>query len=904
MADWYKSEIDHVVNSLSTSLKTGLSDEEAKRRLQQYGLNELIEKGTKSPWLILWDQIKEVMVVILLVAAAVSAFLGEFNDVIVIMAIVVLNAILGFTQEYRAEQAIAALKKLAVPTVKVRRNGRIDEISARELVPGDIVLLEAGNLIPADGRLLESVNLKIQEAALTGESEPVGKTTDPITRSDLTLGDRKNMIFMGTVTTYGRGTAVITETGMKTELGNIADLLQTVERDQTPLQRRLEHLGKTLAWVAIGIIAIVVILGLFRGEDLENLFLIGISMAVAAIPEGLAAVVAITLALGSSRMLKRNALIRKLPAVETLGSITVICSDKTGTLTENRMTVTVLDVAGHVESIETLMDRTGIIHDAELQPDKPSDQRSLSLLVKAAALCNDAILQIDEDGVERAIGDPTEGALVVAAAQLGHTKDELDTYWPRVAEIPFTSERKRMTTIHKVTVNTEESQPPWGDAPYVAFSKGAVDSLLQVSEQVWMGDGIVPLDDAMRDRILSANARLAQDGQRVLGVAFRPLETAVMPQNESEKEAHKIFIGLVAMIDPPRPEVKTAVITARNAGIRPIMITGDHPLTAQYIAKELTITDNDQNLTGQNLTQMSLRELENVADEVSVYARVSPEHKLNIVEALQDKGEIVAMTGDGVNDAPALKKADIGVAMGITGTDVSKEAADMVLLDDNFATIVAAIEEGRVIFDNIRKFIKYTLSSNTGELIVMLVGPFLGMPLPLIALQILWINLVTDGLPGLALAVEPAERGIMNRPPFHPKESIFSRGMGRRIIWIGLLMGLVSLGIGYIYWRQDPSGPWQTMVFTTLTLAQMGNALAIRSNIDSFFSIGLVTNRLMLVAVLVTFMLQMALIYVPFLQNFFNTVALTASDLLIALAASSVVFVAVEIEKWWRRRNA
>ncbi len=481
------------------------------------------------------------MVVILLVAAAVSAFLGEFNDVIVIMAIVVLNAILGFTQEYRAEQAIAALKKLAVPTVKVRRNGRIDEISARELVPGDIVLLEAGNLIPADGRLLESVNLKIQEAALTGESEPVGKTTDPITRSDLTLGDRKNMIFMGTITTYGRGTAVITETGMKTELGNIADLLQTVERDQTPLQRRLEHLGKTLAWVAIGIIAIVVILGLFRGEELENLFLIGISMAVAAIPEGLAAVVAITLALGSSRMLKRNALIRKLPAVETLGSITVICSDKTGTLTENRMTVTMLDVAGHVESIETLMDRTGIIHDAELHPDKPSKQRSLSLLVKAAALCNDAILQIDEDGVERAIGDPTEGALVVAAAQLGHTKDELDTYWPRVAEIPFTSERKRMTTIHKVTVKTDEAQPPWGDAPYVAFSKGAVDSLLQVSEQVWMGDGIVPLDDAMRDRILSANARLAQDGQRVLGVAFRPLETAVMPQNESEKEAHKIF---------------------------------------------------------------------------------------------------------------------------------------------------------------------------------------------------------------------------------------------------------------------------------------------------------------------------------------------------------------------------
>ncbi|MEJ2746976.1 MAG: cation-translocating P-type ATPase [Anaerolineae bacterium] len=903
MADWYKSEVDDVVNKLATSPKSGLSDEEAKQRLQQYGLNELIEKGAKSPWLILWDQIKEVMVVILLVAAAVSAVLGEYNDVIVIMAIVILNAILGFTQEYRAEQAIAALKKLSVPTVKVRRSDRIVEISARQLVPGDIVLLESGNLIPADGRLLESVNLKVQEAALTGESEPVGKSTGVMTGDHLTLGDRKNMVFMGTVTTYGRGTAVITETGMNTELGNIAGLLQTVERDQTPLQRRLEHLGKTLAWVAIGIIAIVVILGLFRGEDLETLFLIGISMAVAAIPEGLAAVVAITLALGSSRMLKRHALIRKLPAVETLGSITVICSDKTGTLTENRMTVTALDVAGHVESIGTLMDRAGIIHDAEMHPDTPSKHRSLSLLIKAAALCNDAILQIDEKGVERAIGDPTEGALVVAAAQLGHTKDELDAEWPRVAEIPFTSERKRMTTIHKVTVDSNGSQPPWGDAPYVAFSKGAVDSLRQVSERVWMGDEIVPLDDEMRDRILSANARLAQDGQRVLGVAFRPLETAVMPDKESEKEAHKIFIGLVAMIDPPRPEVKTAVITARDAGIRPIMITGDHPLTAQYIAKELTIADDDYNLTGQNLTQMSLEELEKVVEDVDVYARVSPEHKLNIVEALQDKGAIVAMTGDGVNDAPALKKADIGVAMGVTGTDVSKEAADMVLLDDNFATIVAAIEEGRVIFDNIRKFIKYTLSSNTGELIVMLVGPFLGMPLPLIALQILWINLVTDGLPGLALAVEPAEREIMKRPPFHPKESIFSRGMGQRIIWIGILMGTVSLGLGYIYWLKDPHGPWQTMVFTTLTLAQMGNALAIRSNIDSFFSIGLVTNRLMLVAVLLTFFLQLALIYVPFLQNFFRTTALSAQDLLIALAASSVVFIAVELEKWWRRKK-
>lgn len=903
MAEWYKSNVDEVVNTLSTSPETGLSDEEAKKRLQQYGLNELIEKGTKSPWLILWDQIKEIMVVILLVAAAVSAFLGEFNDVIVIMAIVVLNAILGFTQEYRAEQAIAALKKLSVPTVKVRRNGRIEEISARELVPGDIVLLEAGNLIPADGRLLECVNLKIQEAALTGESEPVEKSTDIPHGQDLTLGDRKNMVFMGTVATYGRGTAVITETGMSTELGNIADLLQTVEREQTPLQRRLEQLGKGLAIAAVAIVAVVFILGLLRGESVKLMALTAISMAVAAVPEGLPAVVTIGLALGSQRMLKRNALIRKLPAVETLGSVTVICSDKTGTLTENRMTVTILDVVGHVESIETLMDRAGVIHDAELHPDKPPQQRSLSLLVKAGALCNDAVLQTDENGIERAIGDPTEGALVVAAANLGHAKAELDQRWPRVAEVPFTSERKRMTTIHKVNINVDQSDAPWRDAPYVAFSKGAVDSLLEVSDHVWIGDHKVALDEEMRQRILAANARLAQDGQRVLGVAFRPLDTAELPQNEDEKEAHKIFIGLIAMIDPPRPEVKEAVTTARTAGIRPVMITGDHPLTAQFIAKELTITDSEKNLTGQDLAQISVEKLEEVVEDISVYARVSPEHKLKIVQALQDKGHIVAMTGDGVNDAPALKKADIGVAMGITGTDVSKEAADMVLLDDNFATIVAAVKEGRVIYDNIRKFIKYTMTSNSGEIWVMLLAPFLGMPLPLLPLQILWVNLVTDGLPGLALTVEPAERGTMRRPPFHPQENIFGRGMWQHIIWVGLLMGFVTLGMGLWAWNAGRHD-WRTMVFTTLTLSQMGHAMAIRSGKDSLFTVGLRSNLPLLGAVLLTFFLQLAVIYVPFLQNMFSTVSLPPRDLGISLLMSTVVFFAVEVEKWWRRRNS
>ena len=901
MSEWYQLDTEEVLQKLQTDPEVGLSSAEAQQRLEQYGYNELIERGVKSPWLILWDQLREVMVVILIIAAIVSAFLGDIRDVIVIMAIVVLNAALGFSQEYRAERAIAALKKLAVPTVKVRRDGQIVEISARELVPGDVVLLEAGNLVPADGRLLESINLKAQEAALTGESEAVEKITAPLAGEDMTVGDRLNMVFMGTVITYGRGTAIVSETGMSTELGNIADLIQTVETEQTPLQRRLGELGTKLAWVALVIVAIVVVLGLLRGEELEVLFLTAISMAVAVVPEGLPAVVTITLALGSQRMLKRNALIRKLPAVETLGSVTVICSDKTGTLTENRMTVTVLDVVGHTQEIEALVDKKGVLMEAALS-ELPPQGRTLATLVKAAALVNDAVLQIGPDGTERAIGDPTEGALVVAAAKLGHPKSDLDKRWPRVGEVPFTSERKRMTTIHKVNVEQDDTTAPWHGTAYVAFSKGAIDSLLEVTDRVWTGDKIVPLDEEMHERILAANARLAQKGQRVLGVSFRPLESPEI-KDESDVESHEIFVGLVGMIDPPRPEVKEAVMVAREAGIRPIMITGDHPLTAQHIAQDLTITSDGQNLTGRDLAKMSIPELEEVVESISVYARVSPEHKLNIVEALQDKGHIVAMTGDGVNDAPALKKADIGVAMGITGTDVSKEAADMVLLDDNFATIVAAVEEGRTIFDNIRKFVKYTLSSNTGELIVMLFSPFLGMPLALLPLQILWINLVTDGLPGLALAVEDSERGIMKRPPFHPTESIFSRGMGARIVWIGTLMGIVSLAVGYWYWLQDPNGPWQTMVFTTLTLAQMGNALAIRSNIDSFFTIGPFSNKLMLGAVALTFVLQLALIYLPFLQEFFNTVALEPRDLAISLALSTVVFIAVEIEKWIRRRT-
>jgi Ca2+-transporting ATPase len=896
----YKLSLDEIYSDLNTNPKDGLDRREADRRLEEYGPNELVDRGGKNPWLILLRQFTEFLVIILILAAIVSAALGEWVDAIVILAIVVLNAILGFTQEHRAEQAMAALKKLAVPTVRVRRDGEIQELTSTSLVPGDIVLLEAGNVVPADGRIIENVNLKAQEAALTGESEPVEKSLEIPTGKAPPLGDRLNMVYMGTNITYGRGQVIITETGMNTELGHIAEMIQNVQQELTPLQRRLAHLGRILAVVALIIVALVVVLGWLRNERLEDLFLIGISMAVAAVPESLPAVVTIALALGSQRLLKRHALIRELPAVETLGSVTVICSDKTGTLTENRMTVTILDVAGNQCDLETLVHRKGVLLEADLAPETAGDLNALSVLVRAAALCNDAVLKETAAGKASAIGDPTEGALILAANKLGYKKYTLDEQWPRVAEIPFTSERKRMTTVHKMSQDFAPTDLPWGDYPYVLLSKGAVDSLLDVTDRVYIDNELAPLDDDLRNRILAANAELAGEGQRVLAVAFRFWEEASLPEDDELLEIDQVFVGLIAMIDPPRPEVRQAVATAKAAGIRPIMITGDHPLTANRIARDLAITDNDLCLTGPDLADMSVEDLDDHIDDVSVYARVSPEHKLNIVRALQRKGQITAMTGDGVNDAPALKRADIGIAMGITGTDVSKEASDMVLLDDNFATIVAAVEEGRVIYDNIRKFIKYTLSSNTGELFLMLIAPFLGMPLPLYPLQILWVNLVTDGLPGLALAVEPGESGVMRRKPYHPKESVFSRGVGTQIIWIGILLGVVSIAIGRIAFEFE-GVPWRTMVFTTLVLSQMGNALAMRSGRDSLFKIGVFSNRLMVWAVLLTIILQLVIIYIPLFQGVFRTEPLTVAQLLICLGASAIVFIILELYKWVKR---
>ena len=899
-----------MLQQLDTDATRGLTQAKATRRLERYGVNELLEPVAESPWQILWHQLAATMVLILIVSALISAILGDYRDAVAILAIVAFNAVLGFRQEYQAQHAIAALKKLAVPRVKVRRDGAVEEISARQLVPGDIVLLETGSLVPADCRLLKTSNLRIQEASLTGESEPAHKNSKTLEIADLPLGDRCNIAYMGTTVTYGSGIAVVTETGMNTELGQIATAIETADKTPTRLQQRLEQFSQGLAIAILALVAIIFILGLLRGENVKLMFLTAVSLGVAAVPEGLPAVVTITLALGAKRMLKNQALIRNLPAVETLGSVTTICSDKTGTLTENNMTVTFLAVAGQrVDLTARLRHAEPVLSPSEERSPLLRENPALALLLTAAALCNDALLASDRDKSKsfRALGDPTEGALVVAAARLGLWKSTLEQFFPRMTEIPFDEERKRMTTVHQLP-STSIPMPDvlkpiefWLRSPLnppcVAFTKGGVKSILEICDRVWIDGQTEPFSDIWRERIIDENNQLAQNGMRVLGVAFCFLELSSLCKVGELLEENLIFVGLVGMLDPARPEVKEAVQTCVRAGIRPVMITGDQPLTALHIARELNIAKSDRVLTGQDLAQLSTDELADLVEDVSVYARVSPQQKLAIVEALQSRGHIVAMTGDGANDAPALRKADIGVAMGIIGTDVAKEAADMVLLDDNFATIVAATREGRAIYDNIRKFIRYTLTGNCGELWVILLAPFLGMPLPLLPLQILWINLLADGLLALALSVEPAERNVMSRLPYQPNENIFGRGVGRDIVWVGLLLGLILLAVAYRY-RSANQTNWRTMIFATLAFSRIGLAQTMRSERDSLFRIGLLSNKLLLGAVVLTFALQLAVVYVPFLQEIFKTTTLSTVDLTVSLVLSTAAFWSVELEKW------
>jgi Ca2+-transporting ATPase len=849
--------------TLRTDTSQGLGHAEVARRTAHYGSNTLREKQARSHWRMLLDQFSDFMIIVLIGAALVSGFVGDIEDTLAIIVIVILNAVIGFVQEYRAEQAMAALKRMSEASASVLRAGHIESIAASELVPGDVVLLEAGNIVPADLRIIEAARLRIDESALTGESVAVEKQMLSLRDADLPLGDRTCLAYKGTIVTDGRARGLVTATGMQTELGRIAALLDQDNDTRTPLQQRLASFGKYLAIAALAICAIVFVVGVLRGEALLLMFMTAVSLAVAAIPEALPAVVTISLALGARKMVKQHALIRRLPAVETLGSVTHICSDKTGTLTQNRMHVSTLSVADAQDA------------DRNTQP-WPS-------LYKALNLCNDA--HMDAHGKAR--GEPTEAALLQAAHEAGWERSTLEQQQPRVKELPFESERKRMTTFHAD-----------GDA-YIAYSKGSPESLLPCCTQVLTAAGERTID---RNALLQQAERMASDGLRVLAFACRRWHALPESEVHDTLEQELLFLGFAGLIDPPRSEVKAAVTSCRMAGITPVMITGDHPATARAIARELGILDDGRVMTGAELARLDQAGFESQVQQVSVYARVDPAQKIRIVRALQGQGEVVAMTGDGVNDAPALKAADIGVAMGKGGTDVAREAAHMVLLDDNFASIVHAVKQGRRIFDNIRKFIKYTMTSNAGEIWTIFLAPFLGLPIPLLPIHILWINLVTDGLPGLALTAEPAERGIMRRPPRPLRESIFAHGMWQHMVWVGLLMGGICL-LTQAWAIQSGSAHWQTMVFTVLTLAQMGHVLAIRSETDSLFHVGLFSNRLLTFAVLLTFTLQMATIYIPALNPIFKTAPLSMSELAICLLMSSVVFFAVEVEKLLVRRG-
>ena len=866
------------LEAFGADVACGLTSAEVETRIAKYGRNELEEDGGRSILQIIREQLSATLTIVLIVAAIVSGVLGDYEDAAAILAIVVLNAALGARQEYKAERAMAALKSMGAPTARVRRDGAIVEVPSSNLVPGDIVLLEVGAFVPADVRLLESNNLRLEEAALTGESEPVEKEATITLDAETPVADRRNMAHLGSAVASGRGIGLVVATGMETELGGVASLIRGVRDERGPLQQRLNRLGRVLAGTALAIVAVIFGLGVWRGEEIKLIFLTAVSLAVAAVPEGLPAVVTIALSLGAQRMLGRKALIRRLPAVETLGSVTLICSDKTGTLTQNRMTATVGSIGGRQIDLTTPED--------SLAP-------AVRLLLIAGTLCNDAILQNDADGKADVIGDPTESALVLAAFRHGLSKTQLEQAFPRVDEIPFDSKRKRMTTIHSTASHDVGLAVVVGSSKHIAFTKGAMDGLLDIATSVCLNGTAEPMTSERRADLIAAHAQLAGSGARVLGVGCKPLEDVFVAKPECEREL--TFIGMIGLIDPPRPEARAAVARCRSAGIRVVMITGDHPLTASSIAREVGIGSAPVMLTGGELDGLSELDLREGVDSVNVFARVTPEHKLRLVQAFQDRGHIVAMTGDGVNDAPALKAADIGVAMGVAGTDVSKEASDMILQDDNFATIVAAVEEGRIIFDNIRKFIRYLLSANAGELAVMLVGPLIGMPLPLLPIQILWMNLITDGLPALALGLERGEPDLMSRPPRERGQSVFAEGVGRDIALFGPFTALVSLIVGYSMWNTN-NPHWQTALFTTLTFSQVALALAMRSERTSAFRDGL-SNRALAVAVSMSAVLQLAVVYLDPLQSVFDTSALPIRELGICIIAGSLSFWAVEVAK-------
>jgi len=892
--EWYQMSAEEVVQSLQADPSSGLASDEALERQKQHGRNELIEKKNVSPLTLLLGQFKDFMVLVLLGATLISGLLGEYLDAITIIAIIVMNGILGFIQEFRAERSLRALKELSAPHTNVLRDGVSRTIPASELVIGDIVMLESGDRIPADVRFLETYTMYAEESALTGESVPSGKSAEALPHGEVPLGDQRNLGFMGTLITRGSAKAVVVRTGMDTEMGKIADLIQNTESQETPLQHRLEQLGKILIAVAIGLTVMVVIAGIFHGQPPYAMFLAGVSLAVAAIPEGLPAIVTIALALGVQRMIKRKAIVRKLPSVETLGCASVICSDKTGTLTQNKMTVThlwaggqTLDVSGDGYAPFGNITNAGAVVD-------PNKNLMLSRLLQVGVLCNNATLFEEEKEIKRKKGkdeekkewqikgDPTDGALVVLGAKAGFTQHSLETAHRRITEFPFDSERKRMSVI----VSAPQGR--------LICTKGAPDVLLQHCSYILWDNKVIPFTATLKSKVLAANESMAAGALRVIGFAYREMKITDRADDENEVENSLVFAGLAGMIDPPRKEVREAIAKCRKAGIKTVMITGDHQTTAEAIARSLGMIPQSGGLTvsGTELSAMTDDQLDAKVEQVYVYARVSPEHKLRIVKSLQRKGHVVAMTGDGVNDAPAIKAADIGIAMGISGTDVSKEASSLILSDDNFATIVAAIEEGRGIYENIRKFIRYLLASNVGEILTMFIAMMAGLPLPLVPIQILWVNLVTDGLPAMALGVDQAEKDLMQQKPRPAKENIFARRLGWKIISRGVLIGICTLGAFWLVLRTNPDDPGtlvhaQSVAFATLVLAQLIHVFDCRSS-RSIFHRNLLQNKSLVFAVLSSLILMLVVMYVPSLQPIFKTVPLGFRDWCLVFVAAGI----------------
>lgn len=880
--NWHTFDSNKAMQVLQTNVE-GLNSSEVNKRLEKYGFNELQEEKGRSPFFIFFDQFKEFLMALLLVAVFISILVGEIIDAIIIFAIVIASAMLGFFQEYKAERSLEALKRMVTPKAHVLRNGEEVEIPVKEIVPGDILILKTGDKVSADGRLIEAMGLHLDEASLTGESVPVGKESDIVLDKKVPISERKNLVYTATTVTSGRGKVAVTSTGMNTEFGKIASMMQAVEEPPTPLQIRLNHVGKWLVAVCLVIVTIVTIIGILRGNPLFEMFLWGIALAVAAVPEALPAVVTGALAIGVQRMVKKNAIVRKLPAVETLGSTTIICSDKTGTLTRNEMTVRCV----YVGDKEIEVTGFGFDPKGEFKVNgntiNLNDNKDLMQLLKIGALCNDASIKLD--GSTKAIGDPTEIALLVAAAKANFQKEELDRKYPRIDEISFSSERKRMVTVHKSGKNKSVNV------------KGAPEFVIKLCDSILREGKQVKLTNEEKSKIIKINEAMARRGLRVLGMAFKDCEASTGKVKPEDLEKDLVFVGLQGMIDTPREEAIGAIKVCKDAGIKVIMITGDHKLTAEAVAKELGFSLKKRSITGLELDEITDEELVRIVEDIEVYARTSPEHKMRIVKALQKKGHVVAVTGDGVNDAPALKNSDIGVAMGITGTEVTKEASDMVLTDDNFASIVAAVEEGRGIYSNIKKYLTFLLSCNLGEILIVFIAGILGWPLPLLTIHLLWINLATDGLPAIALGVDPTDPDIMQSPPISKSESIFTRRVKVFIASLAIIIALIVLPVFSISLKRMDIIYAQTVALTTLVMIEMFNALNCRSLKYSIFKIGLFTNKWLILAIASSILMHLSILYIPGLNWLFKIQSLDLGIWALVLPLAALPLIIIEIVK-------